>query len=75
MPCGGAMFGGGGRIPLAPGGMFGGAYPCIMPTGGRPMFGTGPGPLIGAGPRMGGGMPGPPAMPTPRPGPARPGGG
>ena len=68
IPCGGAMLGGGGRIPVgAPGG-----GPCIMPTGGRAI---GAGPRMGAGPLIGGGpIPGPP-IPTPRPGPASPGGG
>ena len=74
MPCGGAIFGGGGlRDPFEGGGIRGGG--CIMP-GGRPITGGGP-PCIGggiAGPRIGGGIPGAP-MPTPRPGPAKPGGG
>ena len=55
-------------MPLEPGIGGGG---CIMPTGGLAMAGGGP--LKGVGPRIGG-IPGPP-MPTPRPGPARPGGG
>ena len=67
MPCGGAMLGGGGRIPFAPG--IGGG--CIIPTGGLVIAGGGP--RMGAGPRRGG-IPGPP-MPTPLPGPASPGGG
>ena len=63
MPCGGAMFGGGGcDMPIYYGGCI------IIPWGGRAIGG----PLIGAGPRMGifGGAP----MPTPLPGPAKPAG-
>ena len=77
IPYGGAIPGGGGLIePLAGAGMRGGGY--IIPTGGRPIPGGGGPPCIGGGiaggPRIGGGIPGPP-MPTPRPGPAKPGGG
>ena len=66
MPYGGAMPGGGGRILFEPG--IGAGY--IMPIGGLAIEGGGP--RIGAGPRIGG-IPGAP-IPTPRQGPARPGG-